>query len=131
VQRQFRRRNQLIPMTHERSNPICVPQPSRENILRSEFTPRRFKRRSATKVSMPKSSDPWSIVVIALTIAFFILALFVKGFTKGLLVECGVLMVSIKLILMAKKTAEIEQSLAQRLDRIEKLLSDRRVEKSS
>jgi hypothetical protein len=80
---------------------------------------------------MPKSSDPWSIVVIALTIAFFILALFVKGFTKGLLVECGVLMVSIKLILMAKKTAEIEQSLAQRLDRIEKLLSDRRVEKSS
>jgi predicted DNA-binding transcriptional regulator len=80
---------------------------------------------------MLKSSDPWSIAVIALTIALFILALFVKGLTKGLLVECGVLMVSIKLILMAKKTAEIEQSLAQRLDRIEKLLSDRRVEKSS
>jgi hypothetical protein len=80
---------------------------------------------------MPKSSDPWSIVVIAVTIALFILALFVKGFTKGLLVECGVLMVSIKLILMAKKTAEIEQSVAQRLDRIEKLLLEGRVEKSS
>ena len=53
-----------------------------------------------------------------------LLALFVKGFTKGLLVECGVLMVSIKLILMAKKTAEIEQNLEQRLDRIEKLLSE-------
>jgi predicted DNA-binding transcriptional regulator len=73
---------------------------------------------------MPKSSDPWSIVIIVLTIALFILALFVKGFTKGLLVECGVLMVSIKLILMAKKTAEIEQNLEQRLDRIEKLLSE-------
>jgi hypothetical protein len=80
---------------------------------------------------MPKPSDPWSIVVIALTIALFILALFVKGFTKGLLVECGVLLVSIKLILMAKRTAETEQNLERRLDRIEKLLSDARVEKSS
>ena len=80
---------------------------------------------------MPKSSDPWSIVVIVLTIALFILALFVKGFTKGLLVECGVLMVSIKLILMAKKTAEIEQNLEQRLDRIEKLLSEEEMEKQT
>jgi hypothetical protein len=71
---------------------------------------------------MNKSSDPWSVVVIVLTIALFILALFVKGFTKGLLVECGVLMVSIKLILMAKKTVEIEQNLERRLGRIEKLL---------
>ena len=75
---------------------------------------------------MPKFSDPWSMFVIVLTIALFILALFVKGFTKGLLVECGVLMVSIKLILMAKKTAEIEANLEQRLDRIEKLLSEGR-----
>jgi hypothetical protein len=75
---------------------------------------------------MPKFSDPWSIVVIVLTIALFILALFVKGFSKGLLVECGVLMVSIKLILIAKKTAEIEANLEQRLDRIEKLLSEGR-----
>jgi hypothetical protein len=71
---------------------------------------------------MNKPSDPWSIVVIVLTIAFFVLALFVNGFTKGLLVECGVLMVSIKLILMARKTAEIEENLERRLDRIEKLL---------
>jgi predicted DNA-binding transcriptional regulator len=82
--------------------------------------------KGSAKASMSKSSDPWSIVVIALTVALFILALFVKGFTKGLLVECGVLMVSIKLILMAKKTAEIEQNLENRLDRIEKLLSKSR-----
>ena len=74
---------------------------------------------------MQKSSDPWSIVAIVLTVALFVLALFVKGFTKGLLVECGVLMVSIKLILMAKKTVEIEQNLERRLDRIEKLLERR------
>ena len=78
------------------------------------------------KAHMPKSSDPWSIVVIILTVALFILALFVKGFTKGLLVECGVLLVSIKLILMAKKTAVIEENLERRLDRIEKLLADGR-----
>ncbi len=71
---------------------------------------------------MKKSSDPWSIIVIVLTIALFILATIVKGFTKGLLVECGVLLVSIKLILMAKKTAETEENLERRLDRIEKLL---------
>jgi hypothetical protein len=80
---------------------------------------------------MSKPSDPWSIVVIVLTIALFILALFVKGFTKGLLVECGVLMVSIKLILMAQKTAQIEANLERRLDRIEKLLSEGRHERAS
>ena len=75
------------------------------------------------KVAMSKSSDPWSVVVIVLTVALFVLAIFVKGFTKGLLVECGVLLVSIKLILMAKKTAVIEENLERRLERIEKLLS--------
>ena len=79
---------------------------------------------------MNKSSDPWSIIIIILTVALFVLALFVKGFTKGLLVECGVLMVSIKLILMAKKTAEIEENLERRLDRIEKLLARERDEKA-
>jgi hypothetical protein len=72
---------------------------------------------------MNKSSDPWSIIIIIVTVALFILALFVKGFTKGLLVECGVLMVSIKLILMAKKTVELEENLERRLDRIEMLLA--------
>jgi uncharacterized membrane protein YbhN (UPF0104 family) len=92
---------------------------------------RPIQARYPAKVTMPKSSDPWSIVVIVLTAALFILALFVTGLTKDLLVECGVLLVSIKLILMAKKTAEIEENLERRLDRIEKLLSESRVEKSS
>lgn len=104
---------------------ICARMPPRESILAFEILVATVL--CATLLSegpMPKSSDPWSIVIIVLTIALFILALFVKGFTKGLLVECGVLMVSIKLILMAKKTAEIEQNLERRLDRIEKLLSE-------
>ena len=75
---------------------------------------------------MDKSSDPWSFIIIVLTVALFFLALFVKGFTKGLLVECAVLMVSIKLILMARKTAQTEENMEHRLDRIEKLLARER-----
>jgi hypothetical protein len=92
---------------------------------------RTARSRAAAKVymPMPKSSDPWSIVVIVLTVALFILALFVKGFSKGLLLECAVLLVSIKLILMAKKTAVIEENLERRLDRIEKLLLEGRDQK--
>lgn len=75
---------------------------------------------------MAKSSDPSSIIIIALTVGLFVVALFVKGFTQGLLLECGVLLVSIKLILMAKRTVEIEENLERRLDRIEQLLSSSR-----
>jgi hypothetical protein len=105
----------------------------RESISARELTSSRanFKARYPAKVTMPKSSDPWSIIVIVLTAVLFVLALFVTGFTKDLLVECGVLLVSVKLILMAKKTAEIEDNLERRLDRIEKLLSESRMEKSS
>ena len=73
-----------------------------------------------------KASDPWSIVVIILTIGLFGLALFLKGFTRGLLVEVGVLLVSIKLILMAQKNARTEESLERRLIRIEELLLARK-----
>jgi hypothetical protein len=106
---------------------VCTVGHQRESILISDLLwADQTALKGSAKPTMPKSSDPWSIVVIVLTVALFILALFVKGFTKGLLVECGVLMVSIKLILMAKKTVEIEQNLESRLDRIEKLLSEDR-----
>ncbi len=47
--------------------------------------------------------DPLSMVVIVLTLALFIIALFVKGFTHELLQECGVFLVSVKLIMMSHK----------------------------
>jgi len=49
--------------------------------------------------------DPWSAVVIALTLVLFVVSIFVKGFTHELLLEAGVFLVSIKLILMAQRTA--------------------------
>jgi hypothetical protein len=71
------------------------------------------------------SSDPWAMIVIVLTFALFVLALFLKGFTHALLLEAAVLLVSVKLILMAKKNAETEARLQQQLTRIEELLSGR------
>jgi hypothetical protein len=46
--------------------------------------------------------DPSSFVVIFLTLALFLLALFMKGFTQEVLLEAGVFLVSVKLILMSQ-----------------------------
>jgi hypothetical protein len=47
--------------------------------------------------------DPLSMVVIALTLVLFVIALFVNGFTHELLQECGVFLVSVKLIMISHK----------------------------
>jgi len=67
-------------------------------------------------------SDPWSTVVIALTLVLFLASVFVKGFTHELLLEAGVFLVSIKLILMAQKNNLSAKLTGQRLDRIASLL---------
>jgi hypothetical protein len=75
---------------------------------------------------MPKQessrSDPWSTVVIALTLVLFLVSVFVKEFTHELLLEAGVFLVSIKLILMAQKNNLSAKLTGQRLDRIASLL---------
>ena len=50
---------------------------------------------------MKKHLDLGSIIVILITLALFIVALFVKGFTHDLLLEAGVFLVSVKVIMMA------------------------------
>jgi hypothetical protein len=56
-----------------------------------------------------KQFDPWSVVVIALTLVLFIASVFVTGFTHDLLLESGVFLVSVKLILMAQKNTAFAQ----------------------
>ncbi|MGA3210076.1 MAG: hypothetical protein ABSD20_02150 [Terriglobales bacterium] len=72
-----------------------------------------------------RSSDPWSLIVILLTLGLFVLALIVKGFTHDLLLEAGVFLVSVKLIMMAKKNAETEAHLDRHLLEIKELLTRR------
>ena len=69
-----------------------------------------------------KSSDPWTSVVILLTVGLFILSLAVKGFTHELFLEAGVFLVSVKLILMAGKNAASEERIERQLNQIEELL---------
>jgi uncharacterized membrane protein len=80
-------------------------------------------------VSMPKRLfkllDPWSIVVIVLTFVLFGLALFIQGFTHGLLLEAGVFLVSLKLILMGYKHNVHSEAMEERLDQIYKILRER------
>jgi len=62
------------------------------------------------------------VIVIVLTVVLFAAALFAKGFTHDLFIEAGVLLVSIKLILMGQKNARTEENLERHLLRNEELI---------
>jgi hypothetical protein len=49
--------------------------------------------------------DTGSLIVIILTFGLFTVALFAKGFTHDILLEAGVLLVSVKLIMMSYKNS--------------------------
>lgn len=66
--------------------------------------------------------DPGSIVVIILTFALFMLALFIKGLTHDLLLETGVFLVSVKLIWMSHKLSVAGQSMREQLQQIHDLV---------
>ena len=71
---------------------------------------------------MRNKLDTGSAVVIALTLVLFVLALFLKGIGKDLLLEAAVLLVSIKLISMSFKNAAESQAIREDLDQILPLL---------
>jgi hypothetical protein len=62
--------------------------------------------------------DPWSLLVIVITLGLFLIALFTRGFTHDLLLEAGVFLVSVKLILMGYKNSASNDSIQQKLDEI-------------
>ena len=71
---------------------------------------------------MRKHFDVGSLVIIIMTAVLFVVALFVKGLTKDLLLEAGVLLVSIKLIVMAYKTSVTNMQIAEDLKEIKSFL---------
>lgn len=73
---------------------------------------------------MKKSTNLTDKIVIITTLALFIVALFVKGLTKEILLEAGVLLVSIKLLLMNHKNALANQKTSEKLDKIIQELSE-------
>ena len=73
---------------------------------------------------MRNQFDTGNLLVIALTFILFVAALFLKGITKDLLLEAGVLLVSIKLILFNYKQSLFDKEILRRLDEIQKGLSE-------
>jgi hypothetical protein len=74
---------------------------------------------------MIKYFDPGVIIVIVITVLLFTVALFVKGFTNALLLEAGVLLVSIKLIMMAYRNSINHSDLKKELNEIRRLLEEK------
>ena len=63
--------------------------------------------------------DPMSIIVLAITLVLFVVALFAKGFTHDLLLEAGVFLVSMKLIMMMYKSGATAKEMKEKLRRIQ------------
>jgi len=74
---------------------------------------------------MTKYLDPGTIIVIIITVLLFTVALFVKGFTHELLLEAGVLLVSIKLIMTAYRNTLNYEELKKELHEIKTLLKEK------
>ena len=71
---------------------------------------------------MRKHFDVVSLTVIIVTFILFIVALFTKGFTHDLLLEVGILLISVKLIMMAYKSSVAVKSIENELKEIKGLL---------
>jgi len=95
--------------------------------------PRGIAFAPAMSMSRQNHLDAGSRIVIVVTCALFVVALFIKGFGHGVLLEAGVFLVSVKLIIMAYKnsvsSAELKEQLLNLhadLLRVEGLLEGRR-----
>ena len=74
---------------------------------------------------MTRYFDKWTIIVIIITVVLFAVALFVKGFTHQLLLEAGVLLVSIKIIMMSYKNIQNYEDLKKDLHEVKELIKEK------
>ena len=73
-----------------------------------------------------KHLDTGSLVIIVITFVCFGIALFAKGLTQALLLEVGVLLVSVKLIIMAFKGSVANTEIVAELRAVRDLLEQDR-----
>ena len=71
---------------------------------------------------MMKNLDLGNAITIALTFILFTIALFATGFTKDLLLEAGVLLVSVKIILMSAANRDSNREILKKLNEIDEKL---------
>lgn len=70
-----------------------------------------------------KHLDPGSLIVILVTFILFTIALFTKGTTHDILLEAAVMLISIKLIMMAYKTAVFYENITTELKKLNDCLN--------
>jgi len=73
---------------------------------------------------MEKHLSKFDLLVIIITFLLFTAALFLKGFTKDLFLEIGVLLVSIKIIMMNHRNLRKNESIMKELEEIKEALSE-------
>jgi hypothetical protein len=78
---------------------------------------------------MSKHVDLNSLIIIIITFFLFFIALFVKGLSHDILLEAGVLLVSIKLIMMAYKHRVYIDEINEELQEIKVLVIQQSVQK--
>ena len=78
---------------------------------------------------MSKHVDLNSLTIIIITFLLFFIALFVKGLSHDILLEAGVLLVSIKLIMMAYKHRVYIDEINEELQEIKVLIIQQSVQK--
>lgn len=72
---------------------------------------------------MKKYLSAADTTIIAITFLLFAIALFSKGFTHDLLLETGVLLVSIKIIMMSYKIMTSSKAIMKELNEIKQTLN--------
>ncbi|NLJ43528.1 MAG: hypothetical protein GX431_07700 [Bacteroidales bacterium] len=72
---------------------------------------------------MRKYFDIGSIIVILITLMLFVLALFTKGLTHDILLEAGILLVSVKLIMMAYRNNVFYKDIIEELKKLNQRLN--------
>jgi hypothetical protein len=78
---------------------------------------------------MSKHVDLNSLTIIIITFLLFFIALFAKGLSHDILLEAGVLLVSIKLIMMAYKHRVYIDEINEELQEIKVLIIQQSVQK--
>ena len=63
-----------------------------------------------------------TIIVILITVGLFVAAIFTKGLTHDIFLESGVLLISIKIILLAYRNNAIVKNIQKQLDNMNSLL---------
>ena len=71
-----------------------------------------------TMLGLRKYFDAGTLIVMLLTLVFFVAALFLTGLSHDLLLEAGVFLVSVKLMIMSYKNGVTSQDLQEQLRRI-------------